>query len=137
MAMGSQEFTSVIKAIGTAKSRMDEEYIVNKEIVTLKKKMSQPDLPPKTMKELILRLLFVEMLGRDASFGHIHAVKMTQSSNLLLKKVGIDKTGTQKIVIVWVQLLRGKLDQGRIMILVTIGITTHSPPPFFSPFSRQ
>ncbi|CAM6082363.1 unnamed protein product [Calypogeia fissa] len=84
----SKEFLDVVKAIGEAKSKAEEERIVTAEIETLKKKIACPDVPRKKMKEYIIRLVYVEMLGHAASFGYIHAVKMTHDDNLLLKKSG-------------------------------------------------
>ena len=46
------------------------------------------DVAPRKMKEYLIRMLYVEMLGHDASFGHIHGVKMAHSRNLLEKRVG-------------------------------------------------
>jgi AP-4 complex subunit epsilon-1 len=40
------------------------------------------------MKELLIRLVYCEMLGHDASFGHIHALKFVQSPTLLEKRIG-------------------------------------------------
>lgn len=84
----SKEFLDVVKAIGEAKSKAEEERIVAAEIETLKKKIAGPDVARKKMKEYIIRLVYVEMLGHDASFGYIHAVKMTHDDNLLLKRSG-------------------------------------------------
>ncbi|KAI5077093.1 hypothetical protein GOP47_0006917 [Adiantum capillus-veneris] len=90
--MGSQgsskDFLELVKAIGEAKSKAEEERLVTEEVEMLKKKIAEPDVPRKRMKEYIVRLVYVEMLGHDASFGYIQAVKMTHDDNLLLKRTG-------------------------------------------------
>mgnify|MGYP002345173448 CR=1 FL=1 len=40
------------------------------------------------MFELMLRLLYIETLGHDGSFAHIHPVNLCQSKNPRLKRVG-------------------------------------------------
>uniref|UniRef100_A0A250Y6M0 AP-4 complex subunit epsilon n=1 Tax=Castor canadensis TaxID=51338 RepID=A0A250Y6M0_CASCN len=40
------------------------------------------------MKECMVRLIYCEMLGYDASFGYIHAIKLAQQGTLLEKRVG-------------------------------------------------
>eukprot|EP00271_Cylindrocystis_brebissonii_P016774 TRINITY_DN4125_c0_g1_i1.p1 TRINITY_DN4125_c0_g1~~TRINITY_DN4125_c0_g1_i1.p1 ORF type:complete len:1046 (-),score=195.55 TRINITY_DN4125_c0_g1_i1:795-3932(-) len=84
----SKDFLDLVKAIGEAKSKAEEDRIVTGEIETLKKRIAEPDVPKRKMKEYIIRLVYVEMLGHDASFGYIHAVKMTHDDSLLLKKTG-------------------------------------------------
>ncbi|PRQ19265.1 putative clathrin/coatomer adaptor, adaptin-like protein [Rosa chinensis] len=95
LAMGSQggfgqskEFLDLVKSIGEARSKAEEERIVLHEIETLKRRLSEPDIPKRKMKEYIIRLVYVEMLGHDASFAYIHAVKMTHDDNLVLKRTG-------------------------------------------------
>ncbi|ERM97979.1 hypothetical protein AMTRI_Chr06g173070 [Amborella trichopoda] len=84
----SKEFLDLIKSIGEARSKAEEDRIVLQEIETLKKRITEPDVPKRKMKEYIIRLVYVEMLGHDASFGYIHAVKMTHDDALLLKRTG-------------------------------------------------
>ncbi|WCJ29001.1 AP-4 complex subunit epsilon [Euphorbia peplus] len=95
LAMGSQggfgqskEFLDLVKSIGEARSKAEEDRIVLGEIETLKRRIVEPDIPKRKMKEFIIRLVYIEMLGHDASFGYIHAVKMTHDDNLLLKRTG-------------------------------------------------
>ena len=45
-------------------------------------------MPEKRMRELLIRAIYVEMLGHDASFAHIQAVNLSQSKNLMVKKIG-------------------------------------------------
>ncbi|KAJ0257827.1 hypothetical protein HA466_0086280 [Hirschfeldia incana] len=95
LAMGSQggfgqskEFLDLVKSIGESRSKAEEDRIVLSEIDTLKRKLLEPDIPKRKMKEYIIRLVYIEMLGHDASFGYIHAVKMTHDDSLLLKRTG-------------------------------------------------
>ncbi|KAH7834765.1 hypothetical protein Vadar_019502 [Vaccinium darrowii] len=84
----SKEFLDLVKSIGEARSKAEEDRIVLHEIETLKRRIAEPDIPKRKMKEYIIRLVYVEMLGHDASFGYIHAVKMTHDDSLSLKRTG-------------------------------------------------
>lgn len=50
--------------------------------------LSSPKLEKAKMKEYLIRLMYIEMLGHDASFGYIHAVKATHEPDLTMKRVG-------------------------------------------------
>ena len=54
----------------------------------LKIKIQERNLPEKKLKELLIRAIYVEMLGHDASFAHIYSINLTQSKNLLVKRIG-------------------------------------------------
>ncbi|CAI9784685.1 unnamed protein product [Fraxinus pennsylvanica] len=84
----SKEFLDLIKSIGETRSKAEEDRIVLREIDTLKARLSSPNTPKFKLKEYLMRLIYVEMLGHDASFGYIHAVKMTHDESLSLKRTG-------------------------------------------------
>ncbi|KAJ4748562.1 AP-1 complex subunit gamma [Rhynchospora pubera] len=93
LAMGSQggsskEFLDLVKSIGEARSKSEEDRIILRELETLRRRLSDPDIPRRKMKEYLLRLAYAEMLGHDASFGYIHAVKMAHDDNIMLKRTG-------------------------------------------------
>ena len=94
----SKEFFELIKSIGESKSKQEEDRIILNEIAVLKKKlendkpgsitMNIPGAPgggvatggnslntnKKKAREFLVRVLYVEMLGHDGSFGYIKAV---------------------------------------------------------------
>ena len=82
----SREFFELVKSIGESKSKQEEDRIIVREVQELKKLFSSGKHNPRKRVEMLVRLLYVEMLGHDASFGYIHAVQMTAGANLLHKK---------------------------------------------------
>jgi AP-4 complex subunit epsilon-1 len=57
-------------------------------LTTLKGNVANSKVTLKLMKEYIVRVLYCEMLGHDASFGYIYAIKLASSKSLLEKRVG-------------------------------------------------
>ncbi|CAL6430166.1 unnamed protein product [Bathycoccus prasinos] len=86
MKLKSTEFYELVRAIGECKNKMDEDQIVKREAHLLKHLLSHPKVNKNTLKELLLRLVYVEMLDHDASFGEIYAVKATHESDLSVKR---------------------------------------------------
>ena len=75
------------KNIGECKSKQEEDKILTNEVTVLKQRFTET-LTPKKMKEAIVRMMYAEMLGHDAAFGHIHAVNLSQQTSLVSKRVG-------------------------------------------------
>ncbi|KAK1306689.1 AP-4 complex subunit epsilon [Acorus calamus] len=95
LAMGSQggwgqskEFLDLVKSIGESRSKAEEDRIILREVDLLKRRISEPDVPRRKMKEYVIRLIYAEMLGHDASFGYIHAVKLAHDESLPSKRTG-------------------------------------------------
>jgi len=47
-------------------------------VSTLKRLLGDRDLKNKRLKEYLIRLIYVEMLGHDASFGYMKVVEVRQ-----------------------------------------------------------
>ncbi|CAL0331637.1 unnamed protein product [Lupinus luteus] len=84
----SKEFQLLINSIGDSRSKSEEDRIVFNQIQTLKTQLTEPNISNRKFKEFIITLLYIEMLGHDASFAYIHAVNITHSDNLKLKRTG-------------------------------------------------
>lgn len=83
----SKEFDTLIRAIGECKSKAEEDAIIAREVELLKPRLKDPRLDKRSMKELLVRLIYVEMLGHDASWAHVKALQACSDSQLLPKKV--------------------------------------------------
>ena len=86
--MAGKEFFELVKAIGESKSKQEEDRIITEEVAFLKKKIVEPGIAKKKMKELVTRAMYVEMLGLDASFAYIRAVELCASTNIHQKRAG-------------------------------------------------
>ncbi|XP_078360431.1 uncharacterized protein LOC144644775 isoform X2 [Oculina patagonica] len=82
----SRAFESLVRAIGEAKSKQAKDRIARKELGVLKEKLAQRDTS--VMREYLVRLIYCEMLGHDASIGYVEAIKFAQQPNILDKRVG-------------------------------------------------
>lgn len=83
----SREFDQLIRAIGECKSKAEEDAIIGREVELLKPRLKDAKADKRYLKELVVRLMYVEMLGHDASWGHVKALQACSDTNLLTKKV--------------------------------------------------
>ncbi|KAM5235538.1 AP-4 complex subunit epsilon-1 [Ctenodactylus gundi] len=84
----SSRLGGLIRGVTALSSKHEEEKLIQQELNSLKVTVSAPTTTLKMMKECMVRLIYCEMLGYDASFGYIHAIKLAQQGNLLEKRVG-------------------------------------------------
>lgn len=84
----TKEMYDLVKSIGETRSKQEEDKIISSELAVLKSKINEKNLSPKKLKENLIRAIYIEMLGHDASFAYIHAVNLTQSKSFVLKRMG-------------------------------------------------
>ena len=98
----TKEFFALVKAIGESKSKQEEDRIILSELSSLKAKVTSEkggssssasknqdiNHDKKRAKEFLIRLLYVEMLGHDASFGYIKAVELSAATSIVHKLTG-------------------------------------------------
>ncbi|XP_029418821.1 AP-4 complex subunit epsilon-1 isoform X2 [Nannospalax galili] len=84
----SSRLGGLIRGVTALSSKHEEEKLIQQELSSLKVTVAAPMTTLKMMKECMVRLIYCEMLGYDASFGYIHAIKLAQQGNLLEKRVG-------------------------------------------------
>ncbi|XP_026094216.1 AP-4 complex subunit epsilon-1-like isoform X2 [Carassius auratus] len=78
----------LIKSITELTSKHDEENLIKQELSAMKEQVSSPNTTMKQMREVMVRAMYCEMLGYDASFTYIHAIKLAQQGGVLEKRVG-------------------------------------------------
>ncbi|XP_003967796.2 AP-4 complex subunit epsilon-1 [Takifugu rubripes] len=84
----SSKLGSLIRGITELTSKHEEQKLIEAELTSIKEQVSSPHNSMRQMKELMVRAIYCEMLGYDASFAYIHAIKLAQQGTALEKRVG-------------------------------------------------
>ncbi|ORZ03708.1 armadillo-type protein [Syncephalastrum racemosum] len=85
----SSGFYSFVKSLADCTSKAEEHGRVDAELKRLSDRMGHPDISSARMKDYMIRLIHVFMLGYDVSFGTIYAIMATQSGETALdRRVG-------------------------------------------------
>ncbi|XP_070687362.1 AP-4 complex subunit epsilon-1 [Pempheris klunzingeri] len=79
---------NLIRGITELTSKHEEEKLIQRELTSIKEQVSSPNTSMRQMKELMVRAIYCEMLGYEASFSYIHAIKLAQQGTVLEKRVG-------------------------------------------------
>ncbi|CAL1595065.1 unnamed protein product [Knipowitschia caucasica] len=79
---------ALIRGITELRSKHEEEKLIQRELASLKDQVSSPHTSMRQMKEAMVRAIYCEMLGYEASFSYIHAIKLAQQGSILDKRVG-------------------------------------------------
>ncbi|KAL7857667.1 hypothetical protein AOLI_G00177690 [Acnodon oligacanthus] len=77
-----------IRSVTELASRHEEEKLIKKELGAIKDQVSSPNTTMRQMRELMVRAMYCEMLGYEADFVYIHAIKLAQQGTVLEKRVG-------------------------------------------------
>ncbi|XP_027019561.1 AP-4 complex subunit epsilon-1 isoform X2 [Tachysurus fulvidraco] len=78
----------LVRSITELTSKNEEEKLIIKELAAVKEQISSPNTTMRQMRELMVRAMYCEMLGYEASFAYIHAIKLAQQGTVLEKRVG-------------------------------------------------
>ncbi|XP_034442895.1 AP-4 complex subunit epsilon-1 isoform X1 [Hippoglossus hippoglossus] len=84
----SSKLGNLIRGITELTSKHEEEKLIQRELVSIKEQVSSPNTTMRQMKELMVRAIYCESLGYEASFSYIHAIKLAQQGTALEKRVG-------------------------------------------------
>lgn len=78
----------LVRNITELTSKNEEEKLITKELAAIKDQISSPSTTMRQMRELMVRAMYCEMLGYEATFAYIHAIKLAQQGTVLEKRVG-------------------------------------------------
>ena len=89
----SRDFDTLVRSIGECKSKAEEDAIVASEVGSVKPRLTGGPAgggsagDKRGVRESLIRLAYVEMLGHDASWGHVRALQACSDPDVLTKKV--------------------------------------------------
>ena len=84
----TKDLKDFIKAIIETKSKEEEDNIIRRGIEGLKSGISQRNPSNAKMIEYCLRAIYSDMLGHNVSFSQVFAIKLIESKNIHVKRIG-------------------------------------------------
>ena len=85
----SRELHDLIKSIGEARSKQEEDNLIKKDIEFLKKQVERIDIgSAKELRERAIRAIYADMMGHDIEFTHFFIVNLCQNKNVTVKRSG-------------------------------------------------
>jgi len=84
----SKNFHETCVKIGECKSREEEEAIVSKWMQEVKATLNKSKISISDLYENVISLIHLTLLGYNTRFGQIHAVNLTQDSQMMTKALG-------------------------------------------------
>jgi hypothetical protein len=84
----SRELHDLVKSIGEARSKQEEDNLIRRDIIDLKKKVEKLTGTPRELKERALRAIYAEMMGHDIEFTHFFIVNLCQNKTISVKRAG-------------------------------------------------
>ena len=80
-------FDELIRAIGESKSKSEEDAIVARMVDLAKRMARETRRDTRTLKELLVYLMYIEMLGHDVAWAQATVIQLCSEKNLVVKKV--------------------------------------------------
>ncbi|KAK2080507.1 hypothetical protein QBZ16_000360 [Prototheca wickerhamii] len=79
-------FNDLVRGIGEAKSKDEEDGIVAKMVDLCRGALAGGRRDPRTSKELLLYLVYIDMLGHDTRWAHAWVIQLCSDKSLIVKK---------------------------------------------------
>ncbi len=73
--------------IGEAKSKEEEDVEIVKDLIEVKKDIAKPNLNEQQIWEVMLRIIYADMLGHDTDFAHSFIVNNVQNKQYKVKRI--------------------------------------------------
>lgn len=84
----SREFDELIRGIGECKSKGEEDIIVARIVeITRQKLKERSSRDTRTLKEVLVYLMYMEMLGHETGWAQAAVIQLCSEKNLAVKKV--------------------------------------------------
>lgn len=112
-------FNDLVRGIGESKSKDEEDSIVAKMVELCRTAVRSGRRDPRSSKEFLLYLIYIDMLGHDTRWAHASVIQLCSDKSLVVKKVGVVVETQQR----WAAVVGQKRFASSIMYSISSCIT--------------